>query len=249
MRKYLPHVVVLALMGLTSAVLLLTTNVEVQNDVGVRLDLPAEVGEWRGRDVFFCQSEACMAGFTSDMLQDTGRCSRCGSALKQNWSLGEVRLLPADTILLKKEYVAMGNMELMVSVLVSGSEEVSIHRPQICLTGQGYEIVGEKTLRFPVSGRSEPLDVSILDLRRRYRRSDGSMEESQSSYVYWFVGSNRETHSHLVRMAWTAFDRVVHGRAGRWSYVAIAYSLPADSPVGRERLETFLRQFYPAIKK
>jgi hypothetical protein len=192
------------------------------------------VGDWEGQDVFFCQNEACQRSFTAAQLQGRDRCRVCQGPLKPAWSLAECGLLPADTTLLRREYRRPSGETLVVSVVVSGGEEVSVHRPQICLVGQGYEIVAQRAVDVGLE-RGAPLKVMVLELIRRSRQPGGRMAEENSFYAYWFVSARHETPYHLVRIFLTVLDRVVFSRSPRWAYVAVAGLRPAGDGGGRRQ--------------
>ena len=44
-------------------------------------------------------------------------------------------------------------------------------------------------------------------------------------YAYWFSTQSLETPSHLVRMWHMAVDRLIHGRARQWAYIAVSGTL------------------------
>ena len=89
------------------------------------------------------------------------RVTVCGSPVG-SMTYAEKDLLPADTILLRKQYTKPSGKRLFVTIVLSGKERVSIHRPQICLVGQGNEIAHSEVVPVPLDGR-KPLDVMSLD--------------------------------------------------------------------------------------
>jgi hypothetical protein len=248
LSRYKPHLALLAMFAATTVALTYGVDVKVTDDVGVVLKLPDQVGAWTGHDIFFCQNEKCLGSFEADQLTDSTTCPRCGSPLKRTWSLPEVNLLPPDTVVLKKEYVNMpGDASVMASIVVNGSEQVGIHRPQICLVGQGFDITSESDLRVDIPGR-QSLTLRVLEIVRRDRRGDGQIVEIPGFYAYWFVGMGRETQSHTTRMFYTTLDRVIHGRAYRWAYVAVFGMSSSGSEVNRKQIAGFVKDLYPLIK-
>jgi hypothetical protein len=244
--KYMPHGILFSLLALTTAALVFCVGVEIVDQIGVKMELPPQVGAWRGEDIFFCQDEKCQRSFRTSQLAGKTVCPVCGGVLRQTWSLGESWLLPADTILLRKLYVHPSGQQLMVSVVVSGKEQVSIHRPEICLVAQGNEVAGRSTLTVPLEGR-KPLHIRNLETFRRFRAQSGSMIECPEYFAYWFVGQRRETPYHLMRMAYTAMDRVFFSKAYRWTYVAISGMRTAGSDSYQQQEREFIRLFYPLI--
>jgi hypothetical protein len=246
LNRHRPYLVLFLLLGLTTVALVFWVDVRGTDQVAVSTELPSEVGEWKGEDLVFCQNEKCQRSFCVSQLDDRSICPFCGGGLRQTWSLGETWLLPADTVLLRKRYVHPSGQELTVSIVVSDKEQVSIHRPEICIVAQGIEVAGRSTFMVPLAGR-KPLRVRELEVFRRMRKPDGSMTESPGYFVYWFVGQGRETPYHLTRMAYTAMDRLLFSRAYRWAYIAINGVRSTGSDSYRQQVKEFVRTFYPQI--
>ncbi len=244
LRCFSPHLALIGLLSAASLALTFTAGVKQLYDPDITLDLPAQVGEWKGQNLFYCQNEQCMRGYTLDQLENARSCPSCKGVLRQTWSLAESRLLPADAMLLKKHYVHPLGQQITVSVVVSGKEQVTIHRPEVCLTGQGFEILRSK--RIHVDNAIRPLEVAVLDLVRRSRLADGQMAERESFFAYWFVGKGLETASHARRMFRSGVERVILGKPVRWAYIGLAGPKTGKQ---EEELRDFIRAFYPLIRK
>jgi len=181
----------------------------------IRMALPGRIGPWEGQELYYCQTETCMAMVVDNELEGAERCPACGGDL-DDVSLAENRILPADTVIVRKQYHAPHRGTAAVSLVVSGSQRSSIHRPQWCLPGQGLRIASQRVVSFPVPGRA-PLRAMRLSLRGPARRGPGPV------YLYWFVGQRRETPHHLARLFWAAWENLVRNVRYRWVYVAVAY--------------------------
>ena len=80
-------------------------------------------------------------------------------------SPSELALLPADTEFEKRIYQDLSGNSLTAQVVLSGGEKRSIHRPEVCLPGQGWSIqAGEVVPVTLANGRT--LDVMKLTLNR-----------------------------------------------------------------------------------
>ena len=55
-------------------------------------------------------------------------------------SPSELALLPGDTEFEKKIYQDLTGNSLTAQVVLSGGEKRSIHRPEVCLLGQGWSV-------------------------------------------------------------------------------------------------------------
>lgn len=221
-------------------------DVKVLRDPAVVEALPGRVGEWCGEDLSYCQNESCMKAVPVSELSGGKVCPTCGGEMVTTWALSEKRLLPADTVLVRKLYRCASKSSMLVSIVISSSEEVSIHRPQMCLTGQGYDISGEQTCEIVLSN-PKPLRIRVLNLFRRWQGEGGRMMEVPSFYAYWFVSQRHETPSSAWRIFFATWDRVVHGQVSRWAYVSVAGDRAVGSSGIEHQLESFLRDLYSQI--
>ena len=241
-KQYLPYLILIGLLAAASLLLGLVGDVKVSDDLAVRLELPARFAGWAGEDVFFCRNEQCLRSFTADELKGSNTCLSCGKTVVKTWSLAEENLLPPDTVLLKKRYQNESGAIIMATVVVAGSEITSIHRPQMCLVGQGHRIMAQKTMVVPLDGRNS-LSIKVLNLL--YRRSGKEAVADQSSvFAYWYAGGGRETSSNFTRSFYMLVDRILLGRTSRWAYVSAA---AAGSDTAEKEILAFIQAFYPTI--
>ncbi len=139
----------------------------------------------------------------------------------------EHRILPADTEFQRRYYRDTQNHEIDCSIVLSGAEQRSIHRPEACLVGQGWTIIGQENIPIPLSS-GHTLMARKLSLERQVVKDDGQHLTVRAFYVYWFVGQNVTTPSHFTRILLSNWDRVIHNRAHRWAYVSM-FSLVTDN--------------------
>lgn len=170
-------------------------------------------------------------------------------------SLSEYDALPKDTEFVKSIYTNAADETVFVSIVLSGRERDSIHRPERCLVGQGSTIVNQhfwnvilpQTIEVPLEGRL-PLKVAVLETVRNYRGADGERKIYYGYYAYWFVGQNRETPSHYMRMLWLAWDRVVHSRSHKWAYIAVAGDRADETSAAyKQNVVDFVQKLYPHL--
>lgn len=240
-----PYFVVIGLLLLTSLALAFTVDVKTSDEAGVRLDLPDRVGQWIGQDMRFCQNPGCLREYRIGELDGATKCPACGAPL-DTMTRSERDLLPPDTEIVKKDYRLPSGAGIYVTIVLSGRERASIHRPQVCLVGQGYEIVKSTVVPVSMEGRN-PLDLMSLEMIRRGRTADGRSVEIPAYFAYWFVGKGRETPYHVQRMIWMASDRILHNVSHRWAYIAVSGYREPDSESYREQLQAFVKDFYPHI--
>lgn len=240
-----PYLYIIGALIVTILLLAFTVDVSVSNEAGVLTSLPDVVGEWRGDELRFCQNSECQEEFLMSELNGSEVCLKCGAPLG-GMSYIEKAIVPNDTLIVKKKYAHPDGKTMYASLVMSGEEQGSIHRPQLCLVGQGRTIVSDEVIDVALPGR-DPLGVMVLNLDQQVRGGDVPMI-SRQYYAYWFVGKDRETPQHLVRMFWMAYDRIVRNVAHRWAYISVAGMRDADG--GRlylDEIDDFVGGFYPQI--
>ena len=146
-----------------------------------------------------------------------------------NWSGGpltglteaERQILPADTLGARRLYTDNNSNQIYCSVVLEGSDVTSIHRPELCLKGQGWVIERERVERLPLAtAPGGGLRISCLDAKRTITLPQGNAE-SRAVFAYWFVGKDRLTPYHWQRIFLTTKDRVLFNRNARWAYFLI----------------------------
>lgn len=156
----------------------------------------------------------------------------------QEVSEAEKLILPADTRFAKMAY-STGDEPFQVGcqIVLSGSDQRSIHRPEACLRGQGWTITNGGTVPVKLSDGSK-MEVMKLVITRPIRVGD---EERllTSLYLYWFVSKDAVTAHHWQRIARTNLDLLLHNQTHRWAYIIVnAPVLKGFVPGGRSEEET-----------
>ncbi len=241
----LAYLALLTVMFAGTLAMALTTHVRDTGDAGILLALPQSWGSWRGQEIRYCQNRECGKINAREVFPEDAVCDTCDAELS-NGSLVEWSLLPSDTRILKKVYEHPFQPSVLASIVLSGASRTSIHRPQICLVGEGREIVGTRTLEVPIPGR-ESLTVTVLDMLTRQQDADGRWMQYASYYAYWFVSPDRETPYHGERMFWMAYDRVFRGVSHRWAYIAVSGPRQDGSDLHLKSAAEFVAMLQPEI--
>ncbi|HEY8241641.1 MAG TPA: exosortase-associated EpsI family protein [Kiritimatiellia bacterium] len=244
-RTLKPYFVLIGLLAATSVALAYSVDVTLTDQAGIKVLLPDNIGPWTGREMRFCINPLCRKAFTVDELSQRNICKICGGQL-DSMTLDEKSLLPADTVLLRKMYKDAGHRTIFATIVLSGSERASIHRPQICLEGQGNAIVGDTVVPVPIAGR-DPLDIMVLDVMENRRLADGTHASAASYFAYWFVGKDRETPYHMQRMFWMASDRIFRNVSHRWAYISVSGARQEDSDAYRDEIKGFVSELFPQM--
>lgn len=159
----------------------------------------------------------------------------------------EKRMLPPDTEIKKMIYrPRAANVDPMqVTIVLSGKDRTSIHRPEVCLAAQGWNIKTSETKSVKLDN-GKILSVRELGITREI--ADENREVS-GRYTYWFVGTNSTTEDHLKRIVFTATNNLIHGSNPRWSYISVLSVGDNNDSASRwiaEAAPQFQRVFEPA---
>ncbi len=246
-RSFTPHLILIGLMIVTALALAFTVDVALNDQPGVRLELPQTLDSgWVGDELRYSHDPDNPVQYRVSELDFPNVDPETGEKL-YTMSLVEYNALPHDTEFIKSIYTNDTSGQVFVSIVLSGKERSSIHRPQRCLVGQGLTITSSKTMKIPLSGR-DPMKVEVLETIRNYTMPDGEPAVYHGYYAYWFVGQNRETHSHYERMFWLAWDRVVHSVAHKWAYIAVSGRRESEETEDyKEELTEFVQDLYPHL--
>ncbi|MDA3874859.1 MAG: exosortase-associated EpsI family protein [Kiritimatiellae bacterium] len=251
-----PFITLMALFSITCGLLLFTVDVAVSDQAGVKEHLPDTLDDqWTGHEVLFCQTPGCDRSWLARDIEPDAEGNRtcptnwqgepCGGELK-TMSRGEYTVLPKDTVMLKKQYFHNQdpNNTVFTSVVLSGRNRDSIHRPEVCMVGQGNVIEKSEVIQVPLPGR-EPLEVMVLHLSRKLTET----YTRHSYYAYWFVGQDRETPYHLERLMWMSIDRLLRNVTHRWAYIAVSGEREADlEDTGHyDEIREVVGKLYPEI--
>ena len=136
----------------------------------------------------------------------------------------EKELLPADTQMVKMQYRSPGLPEdrdlAQVTLVLAGAERRSIHRPEVCLDGQGWTLLDSRIVPVEISpGRV--LNVNDLHIERDIRRPDGNRKMLRAHYFYWFIGTDVTTPSNATREWLSTWDNIARNVNHRWAYASV----------------------------
>lgn len=179
-----------------------------------------------GMTVLLCQfSPQPKGGEAAGVLEELPMVAGGFVGESEDPSATERDLLPADTIIKKRKYHTPGrSIETRdvahASLVVAGNDTRSIHRPEVCLDGQGWTITSS-TVREVTLISGAVLRVRDLAIQREELRPGRSKLLLRAHYVYWFVGSDISTPSNLERQLLSLRDSVLRNVNHRWAYPSV----------------------------
>jgi hypothetical protein len=163
----------------------------------------------------------------------------------------EREILPPDTGYSRKIYVPLADPSHAVffSIVLSGRDRTSIHRPELCLVGQGWTIEQADRHRFiaPASTGEADFPATVLHVQREVTTPRGPVKVPQL-VCYGFVSSDRVVATHWQRFASDAWNRLRHLRADRWAYVLLQTDAGDGEAAALARLQAVLGRAWPVIR-
>jgi EpsI family protein len=163
----------------------------------------------------------------------------------------EREILPADTGFARKLYFSHRDpsKQVFLSIVLSGRDRTSIHRPEVCLVGQGWTITGRSEHRFDYPAHAEAgFRATVLRVQRELPGPRGPVVVPQLT-VYWFVSGDAVVATHAERLARDAWNRLVHARADRWAYVLMQTDAADGEAAALARMQAVLHETLPAFQR
>jgi hypothetical protein len=175
-------------------------------------------------------------------------------------SEAEKEILPDDTEFEKMLYFAKAPFTESVdivacTIVLSGKDRRSIHRPQVCLAAQGWTFDSTEVIPLDLSNGKD-LRVTKMALSRKEKLASGQTITRRALYLYWFVGKDVTIPDSKTRVILTAWDNVFRNVNHRWAYVTvmspITEGLRFDGKDERETedmLEEFISETVPQFQR
>lgn len=229
----IPIFIMLVLIPVGSWLIYIQPPPKYESDSYVAQEMP-EVPGYQSSQLLYCQNPDCMLSVKPDQT----KCPLCGGAVG-DIPIAELRILPKDTRFLKRTYTGHDGIPLQVSVLISGKSRLSIHRPEMCLPGQGYTISHSRVVDIPLTN-GQVIRAKCVTASR--------LGEPPIGLLYWFENPRGSAYSHYERIFSDIWARTVENRMIRWSAILIfrdhAYDQAALEQVGQ-----LLSIWHPSVFK
>jgi len=173
-----------------------------------------------------------------------------------NMMAQERNILDEGVELARNYYFAPKRPAVMATVIVSGPGKRTLHRPEVCLPGQGWIIATSDTLTLRV-GEGREVEGTLLRLFRDVEGPGGQRVRVRALNLYWYVGSDGTTRpDYYGHIAKGYLDAIFRSLNHRWSMVSVFVPF-SEAPLGEEdpfkeyaaldEAKLFLEQLMPSV--
>jgi hypothetical protein len=160
-------------------------------------------------------------------------------------TVAEREALPPDTTITRRRFTHPNGFFIDITVVLMGLDRTSIHKPQYCLTGAGFQI--QESLPVTID-MSHPVNYALPAMRIKSTKLIQGEKYSGLLY-YWFVDEQHVTEQHYERMWLMAKDLFASGQMQRWAYVTVsAFSVPGNEEEVFKHMKLFIRSAVPVFQ-
>lgn len=158
--------------------------------------------------------------------------------------------LPQDTSYAQRLYTATNGFWVNANIILMGTDRTSIHKPEFCLPGQGWQIDQKETTNISIPGQYPyQLQVAKWTISNFMQDADGRKQKISGLYVFWFVAKNEQTSSHEQRIWWLTRDLLTTGILQRWAYVSyFAICLPGQEAATFHEMKRLIAASVPEFQ-
>jgi hypothetical protein len=131
-----------------------------------------------------------------------------------------------------------------------GADRTSLHKPQFCLNGQGWQIDPSASAEVKISvDRPYPYELPVVKLvSTKEFTENGQTVSRRGVYVYWYVADHAisASTSGIQRMWWMAREFARTGVLQRWAYISqFSVCRPGEEDATFERMKKFIAASVP----
>ena len=161
-----------------------------------------------------------------------------------------VDYLPKDTSYASRHYMATDGAWALANVILMGADRTSIHRPDYCLPGQGWQIRDKTEVKLNISG-PQPYELPVMKwtVSNTFPAPDGSHQTVSGLYVFWFVTQNQTTDDFPTMLKAMLLNQLTHGVLQRWAYVSyFTVCLPGQEDAAFARVKQLIAASVPEFQ-
>ncbi len=161
-----------------------------------------------------------------------------------------VDYLPKDTSYASRHYMATNGAWAMANVILMGADRTSIHRPDYCLPGQGWQIRDKAEVKLAIAG-AQPYELAVKKwtVSNTYHAPDGTLQNVSGLYVFWFVTKDQTTGDFPTMLKSMLIHQLTRGVLQRWAYVSyFTVCLPGQEDATFARIKELIAASVPEFQ-
>jgi hypothetical protein len=158
--------------------------------------------------------------------------------------------LPKDTSYAERIYTAPDGFWVQNTVILMGADRTSIHRPEFCLPGQGFQINSKTVVHIPIE-RPHPYELPVMKwvISKSVQAYDGQKQNVSGLYVFWFVADNERSTGIVPMQLQMMRDQLLTGVLQRWAYISyFAICEPGQENAAFERVKKLIAASVPEFQ-
>lgn len=145
----------------------------------------------------------------------------------------ERNILDAGVELARNIYASETGQQFLATLIVGGDGKRTLHRPEVCLPGQGWTIAEQSTL--PIKRKDGSIiHTTLLRMFRDSESEGGVRMRMRALNLYWYIGSDGTTspdyYDH-IRVSYQ--DAIFKNLNHRWSMASFFFPMKPQ-PLGTE---------------
>lgn len=204
----------------------------------------------------------CLTTSTSLVLAQPGVCLRLPAVLDayagkaMDMSAEERNVLDEGVELVRTFYTSPQGRRILVTLIVGGPGKRTLHRPEVCLPGQGWSIGSSEVMPLEFADGSKA-EATVLRLFRDAGTEGGPSVRVRALNVYWYIGSDGVTRPDYYGHISKGYqDALFKGINHRWSMLSVFVPV-SEQPIGSghaleewtalEETRAFLHELVPGL--
>jgi Protein of unknown function (DUF3485) len=162
----------------------------------------------------------------------------------------ELNYFPNDTSFTRRYYYLRDNLRTSATIVLMGADRTSIHRPDYCLPGQGWQIRDKQEVKLSIGG-AQPYELPVMKwtIANAVTAPDGTRQNVSGLYVYWFATAGRTTDSFPAMLKSMFLHQLAHGELQRWAYVSFFTAcLPGQEDAAFAQMKQLIAGAVPELQ-
>lgn len=135
--------------------------------------------------------------------------------------------LNADIRLTRRAYLGQ-NKQMLATTVLSGNTRRGLHRPEVCLPGAGWNIVGKQKVELHLDDGREVTGLLMRMFRDSKDEATGKVTRTRALNIFWFQGWGTSTPDYYRHVFTTYFDSIFRNLNHRWALVSFYTQLPPE---------------------